>query len=167
MASDLQFRALDRFADAELVLGLMERASDYVVLEDGALPDASRADVFFTACVPGGDLATAIKHGAFQDGCLVAICDMGFGYPEARDAYVGLLMLDPAVRGQGLGQRCFSHLRQIADARFAARLLVAVLEANPKGRAFWEAMGFIPEKRFPAAKDDPLAHVRWRMVRPV
>ncbi len=167
MTEHPEFRTLDRIADAGLVLGLMQRAADYVVLEYGALPDAARVEDFFTACVPGGDLATAIKHGAFQKGRLVAICDMGFGYPEAGDAYIGLVMLDPAARGQSLGQRCFSHLREIAEARGAQRLLVAVLEANPKGRAFWEAMGFTPEKRFPAVKDDPLAHVRWRMTRPV
>jgi GNAT superfamily N-acetyltransferase len=167
MTKELQFRRLDRVADASLVLGFMERASDYVVLEFGAPPDAARVDGFFTDCVPGGDLAVAVKQGAFLEGRLVAICDMGFGYPEAGDAYLGLLMLDPAVRGQGLGQRCFAHLRQIAADRGAVRLLVAVLDANPRGRAFWEAMGFTSEKRFAAAEDDPLGHVRWRLTRAV
>jgi hypothetical protein len=44
-------------------------------------------------------------------------------------------------------------------------MLVAVLEANPRGLAFWAREGFAAERRFPAAPSAVPAHVRVRMVR--
>lgn len=163
----ISFRGLDAARDAADVLDLMQRASDYMQLEYGRPPDATSVTDFFAACVPGGNLAQAVKLGICRDDRLVGILDMGFGYPAAQDAYIGLVMLDPAVRGQSLGEVCFAHLQRIATVRGADRMLVAVLERNPKGRAFWQRMGFEPEQRFNPPPGDPAGHVRLRMVQAI
>lgn len=163
--NDLAFRPLDPVADVAPVLDLMQRAADYVRLEDGTGPDAARAAGFLTALVPGGSAADAVKLGIMRATRMIGIVDMGFGYPLETDAYIGLLLLDPAVRGQGVGQAARAHLEAVARNRGAARMLVAVLTANVPGQAFWQAQGFVPEKRFAPAPDDPLGHVRLRRVK--
>ncbi len=156
-------------ADRDLVevLDLMTRASDYLVLENGTPPQRATAEDFFADCVPGGDPAQSVKLGITLRERLVGISDMGFGYPKAQDAYIGLLLLDPQMRGQGIGADAVAHLEDIARQRGANRLLIAVLEANPKGQAFWQKMGFEVEQRFPPTPDDPLQHSRLRMTREI
>jgi hypothetical protein len=51
-----------------------------------------------------------------------------------------------------------------ARGRGVKRLFIAVLDANPMGRAFWEREGFEFEQTFPPTDD---AHKRHRMVREV
>jgi GNAT superfamily N-acetyltransferase len=163
--NDLTFHTLDPLADVPQVLDLMQCASDYVQLEGGKGPDAARASAFLTELVPGGTAAEAVKLGIMRGARMVGIIDMGFGYPLKTDAYIGLLLLDPAVRGQGVGRAARAEVEAIARARGARRMLVAVLEANQRGRAFWRAQGFEPEKRFEPAPDDPAGHVRIRCVK--
>jgi ribosomal protein S18 acetylase RimI-like enzyme len=160
-----EFRVLDPVADIGAVLELMQRGADYIRLEDGHGPDAVRAEDFLTALVPGGRADQAVKLGIMQAGRMVGIIDLGFGYPQEDDAYIGLLLLDPAVRGQGLGVAARSHVEAIARQRGAKRMLVAVLAENPGGQAFWQSQGFVPEKRFEPLPDDPLGHVRIRRVK--
>ncbi len=66
------------------------------------------------------------------------MAEMAFGYPEAGDAYIGLMLLATEARGQGLGTMFLDHLTDLARARGARRQLLAVLDANPRGRRFWE-----------------------------
>jgi len=44
------------------------------------------------------------------------------------------------------------------------RRLIAVLDANPKGRAFWEREGFVLAKTFEPTLDQ---HIRHRMIRKI
>ena len=96
---------------------------------------------------------------------LLGFIEMSFGYPDPKDAYIGLLMLDKAARGGGIGPQLLAEATWRARTNGARRQLVAVLAANPRGRAFWQREGFRPERDFPASADDPLAHARCRMTR--
>lgn len=151
--------------DDAAVLDLMVRAADYSLLEKGRPPVAADVPAFFASCVPGGDLAEAVKLGFWQDEVLLGVLEMSYGYPDPADAYIGLLMLDKAARGAGIGPQLLAEATVRARAKGAKRQLVAVLAANPKGRAFWQREGFRPERDFPASPDDPLGHARCRMTR--
>jgi GNAT superfamily N-acetyltransferase len=62
--------------------------------------------------------------------------------PADPDPWIGLLMVDAAVHGQGYGRRIAERVEERfrEDGRSAVRL--AVLDANPKGLAFWTALGY-------------------------
>ncbi|OIJ63522.1 bifunctional GNAT family N-acetyltransferase/NUDIX hydrolase [Streptomyces mangrovisoli] len=62
--------------------------------------------------------------------------------PADPDPWIGLLMIDATVQRQGLGRQLASLVedRLRAAGRTAVRL--AVLDANPKGLAFWRALGY-------------------------
>ncbi|MFF3503611.1 GNAT family N-acetyltransferase [Streptomyces sp. NPDC003247] len=62
--------------------------------------------------------------------------------PADPDPWIGLLMVDAAVEGRGHGRRIAEAVedRFRAAGRDAVRL--AVLDANPRGLAFWQALGY-------------------------
>ena len=156
-------RELDPATDAATVLDLYGRASDFLDLESGRTPDDAVVEEYFTDAPPGGDAATSLKLGLFEDGRLVGIVDLAFGYPRASDAYLGLMVFAREARGRGLGRVFLRHVEQAARDRGATRLLLAVLEANPRARAFWESEGFGSPRVFPPARIGDRIHVRVRL----
>lgn len=158
-------RELDATADAAAVRSLLDRAADYVDLETGELPsDASVADFFETAPLVT-DPPEMLKLGLFSGGRLDAIADLAFGFPAQDDAYIGLLLIAADRRGHGLGHLFVDHIIDVARARHAPRLLVAVLEDNPRGRAFWAREGFTQVLALPPEQIGRRIHVRHRMER--
>ncbi|AMS41801.1 GNAT family N-acetyltransferase [Aminobacter aminovorans] len=154
--------------DASAVRDLYDRAADFVLLESGTEPTDQMVADFFTDHPPGSDLAASCKLGMFlPGGTLVAIADMAFGYPETDDAYVGLLLIDQNCRGVGLGRTFLDHLTATAQARNGTRLLIAVLDENTRGRAFWEREGFWLVQSIPNFKIGLKTHVVHRMWRPL
>lgn len=130
--------------DRPAVAAFLEEASDYWVLADGAPPGPSAADDFFTDCPPGCDPAASHRLGLFREGRLSGLAELSFGFPAPGDAYLGLMILAPRLRGQGHGARLLAHVEALAREAAAPTLYLGVLEANPRGRAFWERHGFAP-----------------------
>jgi len=127
--------------DLGAVEAVYRRAADYLDLESGLTPDAA-ARAFFDERPPASD-QEPLKFGVRgDDGALVAIGDLAFGYPEPDDAYLGLLLLVPERRGEGLGQAILGKVKTLARTRGALRLLLGVLDANERARLFWEGQGF-------------------------
>jgi GNAT superfamily N-acetyltransferase len=158
-------RPLTHDADRAHVADLFARAADYVLLESGLPPAPDAADDFFTETPPGLTTRDGAQFGLFAEGRLDAMATLAFGYPEPTDAYIGLLIVDAAHRRRGLGQRLAQHIIAHCRDRGAMRLLIAVLDANAPGRAFWMRMGFTHEQTFPPAPDALIPHIRHRMTR--
>jgi GNAT superfamily N-acetyltransferase len=161
----MKIRPLSHDADRAHVADLFARAADYVLLESGLPPAPDAADDFFTEVPPGLTGADSCQFGLFTDHRLDAMATLAVGYPEPDDAYIGLLIVDAAQRRRGLGQILAAHIIAHCRARGATRLLIAVLDANAPGRAFWAKMGFAHERTFPPAPDAPMPHIRHRMTR--
>jgi GNAT superfamily N-acetyltransferase len=160
-------RILSHRADRAQVADLFARAADYVLLESGLPPAPDAADDFFTEAPPGKTAADCIHVGLFSGHRLDAMATFSFGYPDPQDAYIGLLIVDAAQRRRGLGGTLADHVMVACHSRGARRLLIAVLDVNPNGRAFWAHMGYSHEKTFHPAADAPIPHIRHRMVRPL
>lgn len=135
-------RPLDPSADLPLVEEFYTRAADYWLLADRRAPDRQKAQEFFTDCPPSCDPAASHRLGLFVDGALMGLAELSFGWPAAGDAYLGLQILAPEARGRGLGRVLLAEVEARARAAGSPCLYLAVLEANPKGRAFWEREGF-------------------------
>ncbi|SEM62362.1 Acetyltransferase (GNAT) family protein [Gemmobacter aquatilis] len=160
-------RSLDPQQDRAAVAALFRAAADYVALETGLPVDDSQADAFFTDAPPGIDPATSLRLGLFDGATLLGKVDVAFGYPGPQDAYIGLMIFAPAARGAGHGARLLRAVETAARARGATRLLIAALEANPKGRAFWQREGFLPEQVFPDRPYGTRHHTVHRMAKPL
>lgn len=139
--SSVALFALHPVDDVAAVEAVYRKAADYLLLESGLTPEVA-ARAFFEDRPPTGDEAP-LKFGVLGNaGDLVAIGDLAVGYPEVADAYLGLLLLVPTARGQGLGPAIVDEVKRRARSSGAARLLLGVLDDNERARAFWERQGF-------------------------
>lgn len=156
-------RPLDPIADLDAVADLYARAADYWLLADRRAPDRQKAADFFADCPPQCDPAASHRLGLFQGGRLDGVAELSFGFPLPDDAYLGLMLLDASQRGIGLGAWFLDQVQ--ARAAPAPRLYLAVLQANPRGRAFWERHGFTDTGL--SGHDAETGHTLHRMVKPL
>lgn len=137
----MQIRTLDP-TEAPLVAGLYRAAPDYWLLAEGSCDPDAKAAEFFTDGPPGCDPALSHRLGLFLDGRLSGVAEVSYGFPLAGDAYLGLMLLAPWAQGAGHGRAFLAHVEGLARGRAAPVLYLAVLDANPRGRAFWLREGF-------------------------
>lgn len=145
--------------DCAQVLRLCEKARDYVQLETGADPDPAYVKETMTEApesVPPDQVWVWGHKG--PDGDLDGIVTCLKGYHDARDWYLGLLLLDPQARGAGLGARMAQHVMDQARADNAACLRVAILDTNSGARRFWQRLNFVHEFST-SAGDGQLRHI--------
>jgi GNAT superfamily N-acetyltransferase len=151
--------------EAPLVAQFYRAAPDYWLLAEGALDPDRQAAEFFTDCPPGADPALTHRLGLFLDTRLSGVAEVSFGFPAPGDAYLGLMLLGPWAQGLGHGRGLLAHVEALARARQAPALYLAVLEANPRGRAFWDREGFAPTG---LSRTDPdTGHTLHRLVKPL
>ena len=96
------------------------------------------------ALPPNKTLDDKFFIGFYQEGTLVAICDLILGYPNAVTAFIGLFMMNANFQGQGIGtkiiQEMFVYLKELSF-NF---IQLAYVKGNPQSKAFWEKNGFLP-----------------------
>lgn len=138
----MTIRTLDPALDRARVDAFFRNASDYILIERGTPPGPEVTEEFFTDAPPGCDPAASLRLGLFEGAALVAVAEAGFGFPDPDAAYLGLMIVAPDARGRGAGVRLLRHIEREARAQGCKALFLAVLEANPRGRAFWEREGF-------------------------
>ena len=85
---------------------------------------------------------------ASEAGCFVAeldgqVCGTATTISfENRFAWVGMVLVDPAYRGRGIGTRLLDKTIEYLDA---LRIPCLKLDATPQGRPLYEKLGFLPE----------------------
>jgi GNAT superfamily N-acetyltransferase len=155
-------RTLDP-AEAPLVATLYREAPDYWLLAEGSVDPDRQAAEFFTDHPPGCDPHQSHHLGLFVDSRLSGVAEVSYGFPEPKDAYLGLMLIGPWAQGAGHGRSFLAHVESLARNRGAARLYLAVLAANPRGRAFWQREGFSPTGL--SRKDPETGHILHRLVK--
>lgn len=158
-------RKLDPIHDLAILTTLQTEAQDYWLLADGQCDPAQKAAEFFTDGPPGCDPAQSHRLGLFHDGQLSGIAELSFGFPNPDDAYLGLMLLAPRLRGSGAGPILLAEVESRARAAGSPILYLAVLEANPRGRAFWQRMGFTPTGV--TGHDPDTGHTLHRLAKPL
>ena len=171
-----RIRPLHPQTDRPLVEAFFQSSADYIQLERGEAPSPLVTEEYFTDAPPGCDPAKSLRLGLFNTAlfdpapnstALIALAEMGFGYPTATDAYLGLMMVAPAARGTGAGRFLLRHLEQAARQNHMQNLYLGVLDANPRGRAFWQREGFtlaLANRPITLGQKTQLAH---RLVKPL
>ena len=138
----LTIRPLDPVTDRATVDAFFHSIADYIRMERDEDPGPEVTQEFFTDAPPGCDPAHSHRLGLFDAGQLMALAEMAPGYPEPDAAYLGFLAVSTAARGKSLGQHLLRHVETLARQGGARTLYLAVLDANFRGRAFWEREGF-------------------------
>lgn len=155
-------RRLDAGADLARVAAFWRAAPDYWHLAEGGCDPQAKARAFFDDAPPGCDPALSQRLGLFLGRRLSGVAELSFGFPEPGDAYLGLMVLGPWAQGAGRGRTFLAEVIRRARAAGAPTLFLAVLERNPRGRAFWEREGFRPTG---VGRADPLGGRIERLAR--
>jgi ribosomal protein S18 acetylase RimI-like enzyme len=164
-APEPSFRLLDPAGDLAEVVAAYAEAADYWTLADRTPPDAARAATFFTDCPPGCDPAQSQRLGLVLDGRLAGVAELSFGFPARGDAYLGSMILAPWARDRGCGPQFLGEIERRARAAGSADLYLAVLQENPRGRAFWLRHGF--EVTGLSGHDPDTGHILHRLRKPL
>ena len=130
--------------DREAIWHLMLDSADYIWMEREEPPLPYLVDELFTDAPPGLSATDGYRAGLFEGERLLALADLSFGFPDKGDSYLGLMIVPTAARGTEAGKRLLRHLEEVARSKGAAAMYLAVLDVNPRGRAFWQREGFAP-----------------------
>jgi GNAT superfamily N-acetyltransferase len=86
-------------------------------------------------------------------------------YPVLNSWWLGLLLLDPEYRNQGLGRRIYQSFEEWASHQGAERIFLGVLEENQKAYRFWCSLGFELVEKQTKSKLGNVKHVVITMKR--
>ncbi|MGB5865419.1 MAG: GNAT family N-acetyltransferase [Sulfitobacter sp.] len=158
---DADIRPIDPVADLALVQTLCLRGTEYITLETGAPPAEGYAATLLAEAPPSVPTRDVLAFGALDEGMLCALLKCLRNFYAPREWYLGLLLVDPAARRGGLGTQMVAHVRRLARTQNARCMRMAVLDANPQGRAFWAHQGFVHERTVPGdpAGDGHIRHI--------
>lgn len=131
-------------SEAHLVKQFYREAPEYWLLAEGAVDPHRQSQEFFTDTPPSCDPSQSHRLGLFIGPRLSGVAEVSYGFPEPTDAYIGLMLIGPWAQGMGHGRTFLRHAETLVRGRGAGRIYLAVLEANPRGRSFWEREGFKP-----------------------
>ena len=130
-------------ADAGTLQLLYERCSDYHEEHEGIPTRPTAAADELAALPPGKALVDKFSLGIYSpEGEMVGYLDLVRDFPAADEWQIGLLMLDPAERGRGLGERICRAAADWVAARGGRTISLGVLEHAPRAERFWRRMGF-------------------------
>ena len=136
----LDCRALDS-DDAEALLALFVRCASFFELV-GAAPGDEEVDDFLTDCPPDRTEEDLFCFGVFAGDDLVAAASTFRDYPSHGCWWIGLFVVDPDVRGVGVGRSFYDALASWFADQGAHGVQLGVQAPNEGGRHFWERLGF-------------------------
>lgn len=151
--------------DGPDVQSLLERSADYSELVMGLPPGPADAQSLYIDLPEGKGYEDKLLLGVFTaERHIVGMFDAIRDYPEPGEWWIGLQLLEPAQRSQGLGERIYTVFEAWAGTRGARGIRLAVLEPNIKAEHFWRRLGFGELERKPPCRLGTLLSV-WIVMR--
>lgn len=127
---------------------LCGRCSDYYTVVEGRSPSKDAAHEILTELPPNKEYKDKFVVGVCnQNAELVGVIDVVRDYPEMGEWMIGLLMIDPAERNNGLGRRIHRHLVEGVSRLKGDKLRIGVVEDNHGAYCFWRKLGYEEIKR--------------------
>ena len=125
---------------------LFERAADYFELVTGRGPGPDEAERAFVAGPPTKSVNDKRTLGVFEGDRLVGVLDAIVDWPDEGVWSVGIFLLDPEVRGTGLGSAVLAAFECWAADRGARTFRTAVPGDHAAGRAYLRKAGYVTEE---------------------
>lgn len=126
---------------------LQSRCADYFTLIEGEPAGPDDADSFLSEVPAGKDKDDKLVFGIIHDARLIGVLDLIRNYPADKEWWLGTLVLDPAVRRGGLGQRVYQAAETFLRDQRAAVIWLCVQQRNADALRFWFARGFQEVRR--------------------
>lgn len=129
--------------DAEILQTLCDRNRDFALLTYGEPFSATAARDEFNDLPPGKTPEDIHIFGLFDlEGSLAGAIVTVRNYPEENTWWIGLMMIAPEYRRQGLGRDFYRAFEAWLFTREVKEISLCVIEANSTGLRFWQQMGF-------------------------
>lgn len=149
--------------DAPRIQALLERCTAFQELVHGIPTRPDEAERLLRSLPPRFD--DRLLYGVRDGGpSLAGVLDVAVGYPAPGDLWIALLVLDPAVRGRGVGAAALEWLVGQARGWAARGIGLIVQQQNPRARTFWERNGFRVHATL-KVREERLENQVWRMWR--
>ncbi len=122
---------------------LLEKCSDYLTFQDEEPVKLSEAQDLFKARPDGVVDKDKVIFGIFNDQKqLVGVFDLIKSFSGQRTLSLGLMLIDPVSRRQGIGNKAYNLLEEWAIYKQFNKVRLGVLFGNEKGLRFWKSMGY-------------------------
>ena len=129
--------------DIDAMQGLLDQCLDYMLLVDGHAANLASTKEDFQFVPPNASQEDKYVYGILDEKkTLMGLLDSLRGYPEPGTWWIGLLLLEPQVRSQGLGEKIIKAFARYAKTNRAQVLMLGVVEENQRAYQFWSKMGF-------------------------
>ena len=140
---------------------LYDACADYFVHAQGAAAPADAALAEFDDRPDGVPSEAKFVFGNLQpDGTCAAMIEGLRDYPLAGVWYLGLMLVRPVQRSQGLGAALVRQFEEIARAAGAGEIRLCVFDTRPRSRAFWERNGYRVVRAVPVTQFGAMRHAR-------
>lgn len=81
--------------------------------------------------------------GYYMFDSLICVIDLIENYPNDKDAYIGLFMIDYLYQGKGIGTNIICELCSSLSKQGFTKIKLACLKNNILAHAFWTKNGFV------------------------
>lgn len=130
------------------VQSLCERCSDFSELIEGRPPEKDAGKNILFDLPPDKELKDKYDFGVYKDdNVLIAVIDLIKDYKETGEWVIGLLMIDPTERRNGLGRKLHELITDWVYKSNGRKLRIWVVEDNHNGYKFWCKMGYVEVDR--------------------
>jgi RimJ/RimL family protein N-acetyltransferase len=151
---------------AELIV-LQNSCAKFFQLVYGRSPTRADAEELLADRPEGLPLEDKRLIAIRKDDQLIGVLDLLSNYPQVDSWYLGLLMLDSAYRGQGIGAAICEATFDWIARQGGRDLTLIVQEQNPAARRFWSRIGFRPIGDAAQSLDGGRQNTVTRMMRPL
>jgi len=137
--------------DLDIIQTLLKSCDDFSILVTGKPYELNATKDLLLGCPPDTGLENKVVIGFIdQKGIMVGLLDAVRGYPKDEVWFIGLLLLLPDKRNNGLGEKVMKYFEDWILSQGAVEVHLGVVENNKAAIRFWEKMGFnLLEKRPP------------------
>ena len=133
------FKIGDR-TNADQIVDLMNSGGEFLVLE--SLPRRS------------GDLSTEVQNGEMEAAKPGTLCGCVYLKCDGERAYFGMLSIDPARQGRGLGRQLIDAVEARARARGCRFMDIHIVNLREELPAYYRRFGYVEQGTLPFSDPD-------------
>jgi GNAT superfamily N-acetyltransferase len=129
--------------DLPALQALFERCTAFFQLVHGAPPRRDEAERFLREPAPGPAPGQRRVFGLLDDEeRLVGAVDVARDYPVAQEYWLGTMVIEPSIRGVGLGAWFHAQVLAWIRQQGARGVQLCVQKENPVALRFWAREGY-------------------------
>ena len=122
---------------------LYDKCADYTWIVEGEPVSPTAAQEDMQAVPPGRSLSDKFLFGLIDSRSEIAGMLEGMRhYPDQGVWWIGLLLLAPEVRNQGIGRQLLSGFFEYVRSQGGNAVMLGVVEDNTQAYRFWQHTGF-------------------------